>query len=95
MSDAKSLSCNCFKKGLWPSVINYRNWDVWSSNGKIEDVYRLVRQSGGNFWGIEQEKIGHTLSLVLSGRNRELIGVWKGEDWKVDEVGTAINLLLK
>ena len=75
--------------------MNYKNWDVWSSNGKIEDVYRLVRQSGGNFWGIEQEKIGHTLSSVLIGRNRELIGVWKGENWKVDEVGNAINLLLK
>ena len=83
------------KKAYGPSVINYRNWDVWSSNGKIQDVYRLVRQSGGNFWGIEQEKIGHTLSSVLIGRNRELVGVWKGEDWKIDEVGNAINLLLK
>ena len=83
------------KKAYGPSVINYRNWDVWSSIGRIEDVYRLVKQSGGNFWGVEQEKIGHTLSSVLIGRNRELLGIWKGEDWKVDEVSNAINLLLK
>ena len=83
------------KKAYGPATRNYRNWDVWSSIGRIEDVYRLVKQSGGNFWGVEQEKIGHTLSSVLIGRNRELIGVWKGEDWKVDEVSNAINLLLK
>ena len=26
------------KKAYGPSVINYRNWDVWSSIGRIEDV---------------------------------------------------------
>ena len=48
-----------------------------------------------NFWGIEQEKIGHTMSSVLIGKNREVLGVWKGENWEVSEVSNAIKLLTK
>ena len=82
-------------KSYGSSVNSFKNWNAWSSTGFIEDVYRLVRQSGGSFWGIEQEKIGHTLSSVLIGKNREVLGVWKGENWGVKEVSNAITLLTK
>ncbi len=77
------------------SIENFKNWYVWSSSGRINDVYQLVRQSGGNFWGIEQDKIGHTLSSILIGPKREVLGKWKGEDWQVEQVGNAISLLLR
>jgi protein SCO1/2 len=77
------------------SVGNFKNWHVWSSSGRINDVYQLVRQSGGDFWGIEQEKIGHTLSSILIGPEREVLGKWKGEDWQVEKVENAISLLIK
>ena len=93
--DYKHDTPTVLNKSYGPSVNSYSNWDAWSSTGNIEDVYRLVRQSGGNFWGIEQEKIGHTLSSVLIGKDREVLGVWKGEDWKVDEISNAIKLLTK
>ena len=83
------------KKSYGSSVDNFKNWDVWSSTGNIEDVYRLVRQSGGNFWGIEQEKIGHTLTSILIGKNREVLGIWKGEDWRVNKVGNALELIVR
>ena len=93
--DYKYDTPTVLKKSYGSSVNNYENWDAWSSTGNIEDVYRLVRQSGGNFWGIEQEKIGHTLSSILIGKSREVLGIWKGEDWRVTEVSNALKLLIK
>lgn len=93
--DYKHDTPTVINKSYGPSVNSYSNWDAWSSTGNIEGVYKIVRQSGGNFWGIEQEKIGHTLSSVLIGKDREVLGVWKGEDWKVDEISNAIKLLTK
>ena len=80
-------------KAYSASTNSHPNWSVWSSVGKIEDIYRLIKQSGGDFWGVEQEKIGHKLASVLLGKKRELLGVWKGEDWKVEEVSNAMKLI--
>ena len=91
--DYKYDTPTVLNKSYGSSVNSCKNWDTWSSTGYIEDVFRLVRQSGGNFWGIEQEKIGHTLSSVLIGKDREVLGVWKGENWEVNEVSNAIKLL--
>ena len=78
------------------SVIeDYHNWQIWSSVGRIDDIYSLVRQSGGNFWGVENNKIGHTLSSVLIGPEREVLAKWKGEEWKVNQAKTAIQLYIK
>jgi len=71
------------------------NLKLWSSSGKIDDVYKLVKQSGGEFWGVEEDKIGHTLKSVLVGPNRELLATWDGEDWKVKEVENGIRMFMK
>ncbi len=78
-----------------PSIEGHDNWKVWSSSGRIEDIYRLVKQSGGDFWGVEQERIGHSMSSILIGPNRELLASWKGEKWKEVQVKNAIKLLMK
>ena len=77
------------------TILGHNNWQVWSSIGRIDDVYRLAKQSGSNFWGIEEGKIGHTLRSVLIGPNREVLGSWPGDDWKVGDVKNAIELLMK
>ena len=77
------------------TVMGHNNWQVWSSKGRIDDVYRLAKQSGSNFWGIEEGKIGHTLRSVLIGPNREVLGSWPGDDWKTGDVKNAIELLMK
>ena len=77
------------------TVMGHNNWQVWSSIGRIDDVYRLVKQSGGDFWGIEEGKIGHTLSSVLIGPDRVVLGIWPGDDWKAGDVKNAIELLMK
>tara|TARA_Y100000758_G_scaffold100990_1_gene69961 strand:+ start:306 stop:1139 length:834 start_codon:yes stop_codon:yes gene_type:complete len=77
------------------TVMGHNNWQVWSSIGRIDDVYRLVKQSGGDFWGIEEGRIGHSLSSVLIGPDRVLLGSWPGDDWKAGDVKNAIELLMK
>ena len=76
-------------------IENLQNLKVWSSVGCIDDVYKLTRQSGGNFWGVEKGKIGHTMSSVLIGKERNVLGTFKGEDWTIDEAKNVINLYLK
>ena len=77
------------------TILGHNNWQVWSSIGRIDDVYRLVKQSGGDFWGIEEGRIGHTLSSVLIGPDRVVLGIWPGDDWKAGDVKNAIELLMK
>jgi protein SCO1/2 len=77
------------------TISDHDNWKVLSSTGRIEDVYRLAKQSGCEFWGIEENNIGHTLRSVLIGPNREMLGSWAGDNWKAGNVKTAIELLMK
>jgi hypothetical protein len=55
----------------------------------------LVKQSGGDFWGVDNNKIGHKLSSVLVGPNKEILGMWKGEKWIASQVANSISMLLK
>ena len=77
------------------TILGHNNWKVWSSIGRIDDVYRLVRQSGGDFWGIEEGSIGHTLSSVLIGPDRVDLGLWQGDKWQSGQVKKAIDLLMQ
>jgi len=77
-----------------PSLESYDHWTVWSSTGYIEDVYRLGKQSGCDFWGVEEGKIGHTLRSILIGPNRELLASWPGDDWKAGDVKNAIEVII-
>tara|TARA_Y100000590_G_scaffold468038_1_gene649121 strand:- start:193 stop:1014 length:822 start_codon:yes stop_codon:yes gene_type:complete len=93
--DYKYDSPAVLKQTYGPAIESYDNWKIWSSLGRIDDIYRLIRQSGGNFWGVENNKIGHTLSSVLIGPNREVLGVWKGEEWDVNQAKNAIQLYIE
>ena len=77
------------------TILGHNNWKVWSSFGRIDDVYRLVKQSGGDFWGIEEGRIGHTLSSVLIGPDRVILGLWQGDKWQSGQVKNAIELLME
>ena len=77
------------------TILGHNNWQVWSSIGRIDDVYRLVKQSGGDFWGIEEGSIGHTLSSVLIGPDRVVLGLWQGDKWQSRQVKNAIDLLME
>ena len=92
--DYKYDTPSILRQNYGPIVESYNNLSLWSSIGHIDDVYKLVKQSGGDFWGVEEGKIGHTLRSVLLGPNRELLASWKGEDWKVKEVELAIKIFI-
>ena len=77
------------------SIAGNDNIKIWSSVGKLDDVYKLVKQSGGDFWGVEKNKIGHTLRSVLISPERKLLASWSGEEWKVQEVERGIQMFMK
>ncbi len=93
--DYKYDTPTVLKEFYGSTILGHNNWQVWSSTGRIDDVYRLVKQSGGDFWGIEEGRIGHTLSSVLIGPDRVVLGFWPGDDWKAGDVKNAIELLMK
>ena len=78
-----------------PSIENNSNIEIWSSTGHVEDVYKLVKQSGGDFWGVENGKIGHELTSILISPDRDVLGVWKGEKWNSNQVSNSISMIIK
>ena len=92
--DYKYDTPTVLKEFYGSTILGYNNWYVWSSSGRVNDVYTLVKQSGGDFWGVEEGKIGHTLSSVLIGPDRAILSSWKGDKWKTSQVKNAIDLLM-
>tara|TARA_B110000008_G_C16439294_1_gene351183 strand:- start:79 stop:456 length:378 start_codon:yes stop_codon:yes gene_type:complete len=76
------------------SLKEYKTLNVWSSYQKVNDIYRLGKQTGCEFWGIEKEKIGHTMQSVLVNNKREILGKWRGEDWDQKMVKNNIQLII-
>ena len=93
--DYKYDTPTVLKEFYGSTILGHNNWYVWSSTGRIDDVYTLVKQSGGNFWGVEEGKIGHTLSSVLIGPDRVVLGSWQGDKWQTGQVKNAIDLLME
>lgn len=78
-----------------PTISGHKNWYVWSSTGKVSEVYRLTKQVGCEFWGVDENNIGHNLRSVLLGPDRKILGMWPGTDWKAGEVKNAIQVLMQ
>ena len=76
------------------SVKEYKTLDVWSSYKKVNDIYLLGKQAGCEFWGIEKEKIGHTMQSILINNKRNILGKWKGENWDQKMVKNNIMALI-
>ena len=93
--DHKYDKPSILKRTYATSINETSNLKIWSSSGQVEDVYKLVKQSGGDFWGIEEDKIGHTLRSVLIGPDRKFLASWSGEDWNVNQVERGIKMFIK
>ena len=77
------------------SINKYENWRVWSSQNKISDLYTLSSEIGCQFWGIEENNIGHNLRSALIGPNMELLKVWEGDEWLAKNVTRDIKDYMK
>ena len=87
---------NGFLKDFYGSSIDsHENWSVWSSAGNIADLYRLSSEIGCEFWGIEENNIGHNLRSALVGPNMELLKVWEGDKWLAKDVRKDIENYIK
>ena len=76
-------------------ISSYENWSVWSSAGGISDLYTLSSEIGCEFWGIEENNIGHNLRSALIGPNMELLKVWDGDEWLAKDVRKDIENYIK
>ena len=73
------------------AISNFPNWTVWSSVGKISNLYTLSSEIGCEYWGIEINNIGHNLRSALIGPGRKLLNTWEGDDWLASSVGKEIG----
>ena len=73
------------------AISSFPDWTVWSSIGKINDLYTLSTEIGCEYWGIEKNNIGHNLRSALIGPGRKLLKTWKGDDWLASSVGKEIE----
>jgi protein SCO1/2 len=76
------------------SLKEYKTLNVWSSYQKVSDVYLIGKQAGCEFWGIEKEKIGHTMQSILIDNKRNILGKWRGENWDQKMVKNNIKALM-
>ena len=72
----------------------YENWSIWSSIGRIDDIYTLTRQVGCDFWGVENNNIGHKLRSVLIDPELRLLADWKGDEWIAEDVEKELKNLI-
>ena len=73
------------------AISNFPNWTVLSSVGKISDLYTLSSELGCEYWGIEENNIGHNLRSALIGPGGKLLNTWEGDDWLASSVGKEIE----
>ena len=73
------------------AIRNFPDWTVWSSIGKINDLYTLSSEIGCEYWGIEKNNIGHNLRSALIGPGRKLLKTWRGDDWLASSVRKEIE----
>ena len=75
-------------------LIGYDNWSIWSSTGRIDDIYTLSRQVGCDFWGVDENKIGHKLRSALIDPELRLLADWEGDEWSAEDVKKELNNLI-
>ena len=77
------------------SIKDFPNWSVLSSVGKINDLYTLSSEIGCEYWGIEENNIGHNLRSALIGPDKTLLKVWQGDEWLAGSVSDEIENYMK
>jgi len=81
---------------FYGNVVNgFDNWKVLSSVNNISHLYTLSSELGCEFWGIEENNIGHNLRSALIGPEMKLLKVWEGDSWLAGDVKKYINSYLK
>lgn len=81
------------KYGL--TVSSYPNWHIWSSQNHSSDIMWLAKQTGFEFWGVEQNQIGHNLRTIILDPNRRWLKTYIGEDWRGKEIKEELNLMMR
>tara|TARA_B100000214_G_C23967594_1_gene628533 strand:+ start:483 stop:1376 length:894 start_codon:yes stop_codon:yes gene_type:complete len=71
------------------------NLKFFSSKGRVNDLYLITKQSMCEFWGVEENNIGHTMRSILIGPSGQLLHAYDGTDWEPSIVRQDINNMIK
>ena len=72
----------------------HTNIKFLSSTQHINDLFLLTKQSELRFWGVDENNIGHTMRTLIVDKNRKIIKIYDGIDWKPGDVKNDIKNLL-
>ncbi|MCH8327107.1 MAG: SCO family protein [Candidatus Marinimicrobia bacterium] len=71
------------------------NWAVLSSVGHEADLRAVASAAGVEFWGIEDDAVSHTMNSVLIDEDGQVVRLFSGSDWAVQEARDAISQALE
>ena len=71
------------------------NWAVLSSVGHQDDLRLVAGAAGVEFWGIEEDKVSHTMNSVLIDESGKVVRLFSGSDWAIQEARDAISQALE
>lgn len=77
-----------------PAVSLYPNWYVWSSQNYSSDMMWLAKQTGFEFWGVEQNQIGHNLRTIVLDPNRRWLKTYVGDQWRGKDIKDELNQII-
>ena len=72
----------------------HKNIQFLSSYNHYNDLVLLTKQSNLRFWGVEENNIGHTMRTIIIDKNKTILKIYDGLDWKPGNVKKDIKNLL-
>ena len=72
----------------------YNNIKFLSSTKHFNDLVLITKQSDLRFWGVDENNIGHTMKTLIVDKNKKILKIYDGIDWKPGDVKNDIKNLL-
>jgi len=77
------------------AVSPFPQWHIWSSQNHSSDIMWLAKQTGFEFWGVEQNQIGHNLRTIILDPNRRWIKTYVGDQWRGKDIKNDLLQIMK
>ena len=71
------------------------NLKFLSSVNHLNDLMLITKQSDISFGGVEDNNIGHTMRTIIIDKNKRILKIYKGLNWKPSDFKEDLNNLIK
>ncbi|MBT3590028.1 MAG: hypothetical protein HOD28_07440 [Candidatus Marinimicrobia bacterium] len=78
-----------------PAISQFPQWHIWSSQNHSSDITWLAKQTGFEFWGVEQNQIGHNLRTIILDPKRRWIKTYVGDQWRGKDIKNDLNQIMR